>query len=255
MDTYWHRLCQNLPPSLASEGRQLLKSTGLRPPVGRYLRLWQLIKPLGHLAEGLALLTEGTRLWPRAISLKLELARLYLDQGDGRRVTKLLSVADAQKDPACGLVVLKAALLSGKVEWVRALAPSLAIAKLDKSEAERDCLALCHKEYWQDAADLIRRHYGLPPAPAPARGEPPPAAQPTRMPATDDFRAFAGYRSADITSLRRWLTAPDDQPWQDGEDQLTSSAQHEPSHEARAVLVKSLLAAARNSKPSEPILN
>lgn len=272
MDTYWHRLCKNLPPSLAGEGRKLLKATGQRPPVARYMRLWQLIKPQGQIAEGLALLTEGSRLWPRALSLKLELARLYLDQGDGRRVTMLLSLADAQKDPACGWVVLKGALLCGKVEWLRVLAPSLVIAKLDKSAAEQECLALCRQEHWQDAADAVRRHHGLPPAPL--RPPPPPSpsapAQPSE-PAHGDFGAFAACRGADVANLSEWLAAEDPQQlaWQKGEDRLTSAgratldaqtpqedqsaagpkseAATKPLADPRAVLVKRLLAAARRT--------
>lgn len=177
METYWHRLCANLPSSLAAEGRKLAKATGHRPPINRYLRLWDLIRPYDLRAEGLALLSEGTRLWPRAISIKLELAKLYLAQGDGRRVTSLLSLAEAQKDPACGWVALKGALLCGKVQWVAILASSLAIAKLDKSAAEQQALDLCQLERWQDAETLIRRHHGLPAA------EPATSLTPGRMPA------------------------------------------------------------------------
>lgn len=257
MDTYWHRLCKNLPATIATEGRALLAGAGQRPAVSRYLKLWQLVKPLGLMAEGLALLTEGTRLWPRANSIKLELARLYLDQGDGRRVTQLLSVADAQKDPACGLVVLKGALLCGKVEWVRVLAPSLALAKLDKAPAEEQCLALCHRGYWQDAADLVRRHHGLPAADplqkAPKRqaaerlseqGSERGSERAQGLSADDDgsFRAFEGCRSADLASLGDWLAQPEDQAWQGEQDQLSSP---------RAILVKKLLAAARADRPAK----
>lgn len=236
METYWHRLCQNLPPALAAEGRSLAKGTGLRPSVNRYHKLWELLKPLGKQAEGLALLNEGIRLWPRATSLKLELAQLYLAHGDGQRVTTLLSLAEAQKDPACGWVAVKGALLCGKVEWVRLLSGSLAIAKLDKSATERECLEFCRLEQWQEAAGRVRVHHGLP-EPQNGRQLSPPA-QPMNRPMPigeaqksvaeqQAFASFHGCFNVDVPMLRDWLSSPavvePHGPWQTVVDQLTSA--------------------------------
>lgn len=213
METYWHRLCRSLPQTSYPDALPLAKATGRRPSVSSYHKLWEMIRPSGKTAEGLALLSEACRLWPKATSLKVELATLHLDQGDGRQVTQLISIAEAQKDPACGWLVLKAALLCNKTEWVRVLSSSLAIAKLDKAKLEERCLEYCGEQLWQEAADCVRRHHGLPLIPAtdslapsrPSSQQPRSADVLSGREAQFSASGFVGCMGADCKDLADWL--------------------------------------------------
>lgn len=223
METYWHRLSRSLPQTV--ETRQLRKATGPRPAASSYHRLLELIP--GRPAEGFALLNEGVRLWPEAKSLKAELAKMYIAQGDGARVAAILPLAVAQRDPTCGWLVMQGALLTTPlgVEKLRLLAPSLAIQKLDKSKAEGECLSHCLAERWQDAAILLRRHLGLAggsssgriespgDAPAERRGAAQEVANPRAGAVSDGadgpFAEFRGCFGADLEQLRDWLSHPE----------------------------------------------
>lgn len=219
METYWHRLCRSLPQT--ADTRALRKATGPRPAASSYHRLLELIP--GRAAEGFALLSEGVRLWPEAKSLKVELAKMYIVQGDGARVAAILPLVEAQRDPACGWLAMQGALLTMPlgVEKLRLLAPSLAIQKLDKSKAEAECLNHCLAERWQDAATVLRRHLGLPEgsglmvseraAPAERRGASVEDAdrRDGDLGADGPFAEFRGCFGADLEQLRDWLSHPE----------------------------------------------
>lgn len=273
METYWHRLCRSLPQT--ADTRQLRKATGPRPAASSYHRLLELIP--GRTAEGLALISEGVRLWPQAKSLKAEWARMYIAQGDGARVAAILPLAEAQRDPACGWLAMQGALLTTPigVEKLRLLAPSLAIQKLDKSKAEAECLSQCLAERWQDAATVLRRHLGLSEGSSPTESQVAPAArrgasveEASRREGSPEadgpFAEFRGCFGADLDQLRAWLSHPEvasrEGAWYPAQPppgllppdhrkspELEPSIEREPSARkgGRKALVAKLLAAAR----------